>query len=89
MDEMIHLDPNGTLDLHQFKPSDTKELIEEFIFECKNKQIQFGKIIHGKGIGTLREIVHAELRKHPDIQSFQLGSHDSGSWGATLFELKQ
>ena len=86
---MIHLDPNGTLDSSSIQTIGHERMNREFIFECRNKQIQFGKIIHGKGIGTLREIVHAELRKHPDIQSFQLGSHDSGSWGATLFELKQ
>jgi dsDNA-specific endonuclease/ATPase MutS2 len=47
-----------------------------------------GRIIHGKGIGTLREIVHSQLRKNPSVQSFALGDGNSGGWGATSFALK-
>ncbi len=84
----IIIQTDGTLDLHHFQPSDVKELVREFIFECKRKGISSGRIIHGKGIGTLREIVHSELRKSNQIKSFQLGEQNSGGWGATVFEMK-
>jgi len=83
----VIISTDGTLDLHQFKPSDTKELVREFIFECKRKGIASGRIIHGKGIGTLREMVHSELRRSKTIKSFQLGDHNTGGWGATVFEI--
>ena len=83
----VIISTDGTLDLHQFKPSDAKELVREFLFECKKKGILSGRIIHGKGIGTLREMVHSELRKSTMIRSFQLGDHNTGAWGATLFEM--
>jgi dsDNA-specific endonuclease/ATPase MutS2 len=86
--EPVPVPLNGTLDLHQFHPSDTKDLIQELIFECKQKGIPAGRIIHGKGIGTLRETVHAALKKHPDIEKFALGNQNSGGWGSTTFWLK-
>ena len=86
-EEPVIISTDGTLDLHQFKPSDAKELVREFIFECKRKGILSGRIIHGKGIGTLREIVHSELRKSKTIKSFQLGEYNTGGWGATVFEM--
>ncbi len=78
---------NGTIDLHQFHPSDTKALLEELIFECQQKGVFTGRIIHGKGIGTLRETVHAALKNHPDVNGFSLGDQSSGGWGSTTFWL--
>ena len=77
----------GTLDLHGFQPSEVKELVEEYLCVCLEKGILQGRIIHGKGIGTLREVVHAQLRKHPKVKSFAQGNESSGGWGATKFTL--
>ena len=30
---------DGTLDLHQFKPEDTKDVVNEYIRECLNQNI--------------------------------------------------
>lgn len=45
-------------------------------------------MIHGNGIGQLRQIVHAILEKHPDVVSFQLASEHFAGWGATIPYLK-
>jgi dsDNA-specific endonuclease/ATPase MutS2 len=45
------------------------------------------RIIHGKGIGQLREIVHRELRKNAMVASFQLAGSAMGGWGATIVDL--
>lgn len=78
---------SGTLDLHGFKPSEVKELVSEYLDECFRTGISSGRIIHGKGIGTLREIVHSVLRTHSKVSSFQLGGMNSGNWGSTSFSL--
>jgi DNA-nicking Smr family endonuclease len=83
----IELEINGTLDLHHFKPSEVKELVHEYLLACLEREIMTGRIIHGKGKGTLREMVHNILKKHPHVSSFALGSHNSGSWGSTTFFL--
>jgi|TARA_B110000495_G_C22878946_1_gene512623 dsDNA-specific endonuclease/ATPase MutS2 len=86
-DDPVQVPINGTLDLHGFRPSDVKVLVIEYLNECSKKGIQQGRIIHGKGIGTLREIVHSILKSHPKVNSFALGDSTSGGWGATSFSL--
>mgnify|MGYP001382390075 CR=1 FL=1 len=86
-EEPVILSTDGTLDLHQFKPSDVKEVVRGIFYECKQKGFRSGRMIQGKGMGTLREMVHSELRKNTMIQSFQLGDHNTGAWGATVFEM--
>ena len=43
---------------------------------------------HGKGIGALRDTVHARLRRRDDVEHFQLGGEGAGGWGATLVRLR-
>ena len=84
----IEIPINGELDLHTFRPSEVKYLLEDYFEACLEKGIMRARVIHGKGTGTLRETVHAHLRKSDRVQSFRLGDESSGSWGATLVELK-
>ena len=67
---------NGTLDLHGFQPSETKELVEEYLNVCFDENITQGRIIHGKGIGTQQRIVHSVLKKHPKVADFFWGTRN-------------
>ena len=84
----IEIPINGELDLHTFRPSEVKYLLEDYFEACLEKGIRRVRVIHGKGTGTLRETVHACLRKSDRVDSFRLGDESSGSWGATSVELK-
>ncbi len=84
----IEIPINGELDLHTFRPSDVKYLLEDYFEACLEKGIKRVRVIHGKGIGTLRETVHANLRKSDRVKEFRLGDESSGSWGATVVILK-
>ena len=86
-DKPIEYPIDGILDLHHFSPKDVKELVPEYIKACLDKNITQIRIIHGKGTGTLRRIVHSILEKEPDVVSFRLDGQSSSSWGATLVEL--
>jgi dsDNA-specific endonuclease/ATPase MutS2 len=79
---------DGILDLHGFRPTDVGDLVEAYLCECRLRGVLLGRLIHGKGIGTLRETVHATLRRLSFVKGFRLGDESSGSWGATLFELQ-
>ncbi len=79
---------DGTLDLHTFAPGDVKSLVPEFIDECVRRRIVQIRIVHGKGTGTLRRIVHAELDRHPAVVSYRHEGGSGGSWGATVADLE-
>jgi len=75
------------LDLHTFRPRDVKELVADYLDEAVAQGFRQVRIIHGKGVGTLRTIVHAVLEQHPRVASYRLGDERGGGWGATLVEL--
>ena len=77
------------LDLHQFSPAETREIVHEYIRVCLEKGITALRIVHGKGIGVQREIVRKLLETHPDVVSYRHESGSAGGWGATVVELKR
>ena len=89
MSSVIKLEHNGVLDLHHFSPKDVPTLVDEFIYSCDSSKITQGKIIHGKGIGTLRNIVHRKLKVNSMVKDFHNGDSTNGGWGVTVFSLKQ
>jgi len=87
-DEVVELPIDGILDLHAFAPRDVKDLVETYLDECRARGILEVRIVHGKGTGTLRRIVHSVLEKRPDVVSFALAPGPRGGWGATLVTLR-
>lgn len=88
-EEAIEVPINGELDLHTFRPNEVRDLLPDYIEACLEKGIYQLRIVHGKGTGTMRELVHKKLRQHPAVASFRLGDEQTGSWGATLVTLKR
>ena len=87
-DTPIDLPIDGTLDLHTFQPRDVKELVPDYLAECRERGLLEVRIIHGKGVGALRRTVHAILSRLPEVASFGLALEDAGGWGATLVTLR-
>ena len=75
---------SNELDLHTFQPNELGELIPDYIGLCIQKDIMRIRIIHGKGVGTLRETVHALLKRDSRVLRFELASQNEGGWGATI-----
>jgi DNA-nicking Smr family endonuclease len=87
-EEIIEIPIDGVIDLHTFSPKDAADVVEEYIYACAERKIYEVRIIHGKGKGVLRRIVHSLLEKHPLVSNFHLDSGSSG-WGATIAYLKK
>ena len=86
-DEPVEMPIDGTLDLHMFSPREVKGLVRDYIEECLARNILDLRIVHGKGIGNLRRIVHAILDDHPAVVWYGHQS-EAGSWGATVVRLE-
>jgi DNA-nicking Smr family endonuclease len=88
MDEPFPLPIDGVLDLHTFRPQDVKEVVREYIDACRERGILEVRVIHGKGIGQLRQTVHSILRAHAAVLSFSLAGEAYGGTGATIVRLR-
>lgn len=88
-DEPIEIPIDGVLDLHTFRPDQVRDLVVDYLEECRRKGIYQVRIIHGKGTGTLRGTVHAVLRRLPEVARFRPAGEDAGGWGATIVFLKE
>lgn len=83
--EVVPID--GTLDLHTFHPRDVKKVVSAYLDACREENVLQVRIIHGKGTGTLRRIVHALLDARDDVAHYELGGAQGGQWGATVVDL--
>ncbi len=88
-EELHHFPISDELDLHTFNPKDVKELVAEYLYECRKNDIFRIRIIHGKGKSVLKQIVHSQLEKHPLVMEYHDATGQKGGWGATIVYLKQ
>jgi DNA-nicking Smr family endonuclease len=82
-DEAVELEIDGELDLHTFAPHEVKELVAQYVDEAADRDIMELRIVHGKGTGALKRLVHAEL-----VVAFRVADETQGGWGATLVQLR-
>ncbi len=86
--DALEIPIDGTLDLHCFAPRDTVSVVDEYLRVCLERDILEVRIIHGKGKGVLRRMVHALLDRHPRVLEYRLDPGSAG-WGATLVRLRR
>ena len=84
----MELPITGVLDLHTFRPRDVKDVVLDYLAECQAKGLLEIRIVHGRGIGQLRQTVHSILAKHSEVRSFSQAGEAYGGWGATIVHLK-
>ena len=84
--ESVELPIDGTLDLHQFRPNEVKDLLYDYLPLCQEHGILQVRIIHGKGTGTLRAAVHQALKRNKFVKKFRLGMYGEGEDGVTIAE---
>jgi DNA-nicking Smr family endonuclease len=81
---MHHVPIEDTIDLHTFQPREVAIVVEEYLYQAVQRGFVEIRIIHGRGIGVQREIVHSILRKHPAVVAFS----DAPDRGATRVTLR-
>lgn len=87
-DEAVVIPVDGVIDLHTFQPGQTADVVQEYLLACREKGIAHVRIIHGKGKGVQRRIVHSLLGRLDFVASFREAEETGGGWGATVVTLK-
>jgi len=65
-----HLPIDGTLDLHTFAPRDVPLVVAEYLEAAHEVGLREVRVVHGRGIGVQRAIVHRVLREHQLVADF-------------------
>lgn len=88
-DEPVVLPIEDSLDLHAFAPRDIPSVVEEYLREAAARGFREVRLIHGRGKGVQRGIVHRLLAAHPLVDRFAEAPAERGGWGATLAILRR
>lgn len=63
--------------------------LDQYLHDAFMSGLYQVRIIHGKGTGTLRQIVREQLAKHPLVKSFRPGEYGEGGSGVTMVEFTE
>jgi hypothetical protein len=79
--------PKSEIDLHEKYVQEAIPIIEKYLQESYDACLDRVIIIHGKGIGVLRQAVRDYLQNHRLVKSFAPADKDHGGDGATEVEI--
>lgn len=77
-----------SLDLRGFRADAAMEELGRFVDQAVLNNLSILQVIHGKGTGVVKKVVHEVLAKHPAVKKKRLGGLDEGGAGITFIELK-
>jgi DNA mismatch repair protein MutS2 len=84
-----HPSPGVELDLRGLRAEDAVERVLDYVDAAYLSQMPYVRIIHGKGTGKLREVVHKALRANGQVASFELGGEGEGGEGVTVVKFQK
>jgi len=79
---------NYSLDLRGYRAEAAIEELSRFLDQAVMNNLAIMQIIHGKGTGVIKKVVHEVLEKHPAVKEKHLGGLDEGGAGVTFVQLK-
>lgn len=86
--EPVRIEIGDVFDLHTIAPREVKQVVEEYLREARRAGFRRVRIIHGKGVGTQREMVRSILARTSFVESWADAPPEAGGWGATIAHLK-
>jgi len=76
------------LDIRGFRGEDAIKELTWFIDRAVSSRLNTLEVIHGKGDGILRKLVHEALKKRKEVKSFDVAPWEQGGPSCTLIEIK-
>jgi DNA-nicking Smr family endonuclease len=80
----VNIPIEDSIDLHSFPPADVAGLVEEYLYQAQQKGFREVRIIHGRGIGVQRQMVHSLLSRNSRVLRY----YDAPDRGSTHVLLK-
>lgn len=78
---------SGEIDLHGLIAEEAVFRLEHYLNEAFMAGLPWVRVVHGKGLGTLRHATRELLTGHPLVRSFRPGEPAEGGGGVTMVEL--
>jgi DNA mismatch repair protein MutS2 len=82
-------DVPSQLNLIGYRADEAGSMLENYLNDAKSAHLARLRIVHGKGSGTLRRVVHSQLQHHPYVEKIELAEPEEGGAGATIVFLKE
>jgi DNA mismatch repair protein MutS2 len=76
--------PGLELDLRGYRVEDALDKLDDYLEACSLAGMPFGRIIHGKGTGAVRQAVRETLRQAPQVQRWESGGEKEGGDGVSV-----
>ncbi len=80
----IEIPITDVFDLHTIPPRDVKRIVEEYLHQAHEAGFRSVRIIHGKGVGVQRKMVHSILSRTHYVRHWTDAPPDAGGLGATI-----
>jgi len=75
------------IDLRGMMPEEATSAVEKYLDDAFLASLSTVTLIHGKGTGALRKIIHTLLKRHPHVKEYRLGRYGEGEAGVTVVTL--
>ncbi|MYD08638.1 MAG: endonuclease MutS2 [Chloroflexi bacterium] len=79
--------PGMELDIRGQRVDDALEILDRYINAAYNSGLPFGRIVHGKGTGRLRQAVRMYLKDHALVSKVTQGLQNEGGAGVTVIHM--
>ncbi len=79
--------PPGDLQLRGQRVEEALIELDKYLDQVYLARLPEVRIVHGKGTGTLRQVVREELHRHPLVASYRPGLPEEGGNGVTVAEM--
>ncbi len=83
-DSTIEFEITDEIDLHTFAPRDVPAVVRTYLNAARARGLTRIRIVHGKGKGVQRAVVHRILAETPFVVAYMDAPHYAGGWGATV-----
>ena len=80
---------SGELDIHGLRAAEAADEVRKYLDNAVLAGLPSVRILHGRGTGALRQIVHEALQEYPYIANYQYAPFDEGGEGVTVATFKE